>query len=320
VSRPTNGNSAQVNELAPIRTGLVGAGHWAQTMHAPLHAAPGVTELTGVWSPSPDRARALADRHGVPAFASFDALLAASEAVDFAVPPAVQAELAIEAAKAGKALLLEKPLGSSLDEAERVAAAVERTGVPNIVVLTKRFHRRTREFLASALELGPAIAVTGRYVHGGFLDDSFLGSRERTGWRRELGVLYDLGPHLLDLVDAAAGSIVSVTASGRESEAVLLSTEHEGGASGQLLLSGRVRTPDVLTDVDLYANEGHLHYTTLGMDHEAIWPEIRAEFASAVRQGTPVTVDVTRAVAVQRAVEAAARSFTARRPVDLADL
>lgn len=307
----------------PVRIGLVGAGYWAKTMHAPLHSTGRQTALTGIWSPHPERARQLASEFGVPAFDGFRQLLEASEAVDFAVPPAVQGELAVEAAEAGKALMLEKPLGATLDQAERLVRTVARHSVPTIVVFTKRFHSRTRDFLARAAEHAagsPPIAVTGRYVHGGLLDSGFLDASARGGWRRELGVLFDLGPHLLDLVDAASGPIVSIRASGDPHEAVVLATEHANGVYGQLLLSGRVATATALTDVDIYSHAGDLHYTTSGMDHEEVWPTLRTEFASAVRAGTPVTVDAARALNAQRLVEAARLSFERRCPVTLTEL
>jgi predicted dehydrogenase len=297
---------------APVRVGLVGAGQWARTMHAPLHAAGAATRLTGIWSPSGRGVAELAAEHGVTAFGSFEELLAASEAVDFAVPPRVQAGLAVEAAGAGRALMLEKPLGASLDEARRLRDAVVGAGVANIVVMTKRFHPRTREFLRSAAELtatAPAIAVTSRYVHGGFLGSGFLDADARGGWRDELGVLFDLGPHLLDLVETAAGAVVAVRASGDPREAVLVVTEHADGGAGSALLSGRVETPGVLTDVEVYSHAGTAAYSTLGMDHAEVWPVVRAEFAAAVRTGSPVTVDVRRAFRVQQLVEAAAQSL-----------
>lgn len=292
-------------------------------MHARLHTAGRETQLTGVWSKAPASARALAAEHGVPAFDSFEQLLDASEAVDFAVPPAVQAGLAVQAAEAGKALMLEKPLGATLDQADQVARAIATAGVASIVVLTKRFHPHTRAFIADALALGavsPAIAVTGRYLHGGFLDTGFLEQSERTGWRQELGVLFDLGPHLLDLVDAAAGPILSITATGNPAEAVMLASEHASGASGQFVISGRVQLPGVLTDIDLYSHAGHLHYSTSAMDNEETWPRLRSEFAAAVRDGTPVTVDASRALVVQKLVEAASLSLRERRAVAVNEL
>jgi predicted dehydrogenase len=289
-------------------------------MHAPLHSARAETELTGIWSPSGRGVPELAEAHGVPAFRNWDDLLAASEAVDFAVPPQVQAGLAIEAARAGRAVMLEKPLGVRLPQATAVAEAVRQAGVANIVVLSKRFHPRTRAFLSEAVKLverSPAVAVSARYVHGGFLGTGFLDDRERSGWRDDLGVLFDLGPHLLDLVELAGGRVLSVLALGDPAEALTVLTRHEGGATGTALLSGRVQTPVVLTDVEVYSHAGTASYTTRGMDHDEIWPVLRAEFASAVRTGSPVTVDVARALDVQRLVEAARLSLQTGASIDV---
>lgn len=296
----------------PVSVGLVGAGQWARTMHAPLHAAGRETLLTGVWSPSIRSAEELAAHYAVPAFASFDDLLESCEAVDFAVPPAAQGELAVRAARAGRALMLEKPLAASLSQAEDVVEAVTDAQVATIVVLTKRFHPNTVAFLEECRRLrnvAAPVAVTGRYVHGGFLSSGFLDSQARGGWRQDLGALFDLGPHLFDLADAAAGQITGVRATGDPREAVMVTTQHAGGAEGQLLLSGRVATAHPLTDVDLYGSSGHAHYTTRGMDHDEIWPRVRAEFAAAVRHAKPVTTDARRALHIQRIVEATSSSL-----------
>lgn len=305
-----------------VKVGLVGAGQWAGTMHAPLHSAGAETELVGVWSASGCTAAALAAEHGVRAFGTFDELLASCEAVDFAVPPPVQAELAPRAAAAGLALLLEKPLGASLHQATQVAQAVRRSGVANAVVLTKRYHHRTRGFLAAANRLrsqGALFGVTGTYLHGGLLAGGFLnaGSRAGTGgqgWRGEFGAVHDLGPHLLDLMDLAAGPIEAVRGDGGLDYAAL-TTFHSGGATGQASLSGTVGLSGVRTTVSLYSAAGSLDFTTDGMDHSECWPTLRREFADAVRLGTAVTVDVERALYIQALVEAAAVSFREQRLV-----
>jgi len=80
-----------------MRFGLVGTGPWAELAHGPgLVAAEGV-ELVGVWGRSLSRADPLAQTLGVTAYDDYAALLADVEAVAFAVPPDVQAELALEA-------------------------------------------------------------------------------------------------------------------------------------------------------------------------------------------------------------------------------
>ena len=319
--------AAQSRSYPPVKVGLVGAGQWAATMHAPLHTAGMETELVGVWSASGSSAARLAGRHGVPAFDTFEALLASCEAVDFAVPPDVQAELAPRAADAGLALLLEKPLGTSLAQAVAVADAVRRNGVANAVVLTKRYHRRTRTFLADAAALrkeSPVLGLTGTYLHGGFLDGGFLGGgfpgravRGRRDWRTEYGALYDLGPHLLDLMDLAAGSIDAIRADGTR-DYMALTTSHAGGATGQASLSGSVQLPSARTRLSVYSPAGALDYTTEGMDHSECWPVLRREFADAVRLGTAVTADAERALQIQAMVEAAALSVREQRTVAVA--
>ena len=66
------------------------------------------------------------------------------------MPPDVQAALAPRAARAGKALLLEKPIALDLAGARALADAVAESGVVTQLVLTKRYHRSTRAFLAAA--------------------------------------------------------------------------------------------------------------------------------------------------------------------------
>lgn len=330
VSDPSAGPSSPTIPPAPyspVKVGLVGAGQWAATMHAPLHTAGAGTELVGIWSAGGRSSAALAAVHGVRAFSSFEELLDSCEAVDFAAPPTVQAVLAPRAADAGLALLLEKPLGGSLDQASAVAEAVRRNRTPNAVVLTKRYHPRTRSFLAAAAELGreaPVLGITGTYLHGGFLDGGFLSTglppgQRKTGWRDEFGALYDLGPHLLDLMEVAAGPIEAVSADGSR-EYVALTTFHAGGATGQASLSGSVQLPSVRTRLSVYSPAGTLDYTTEGMDHAECWPILRREFADAVRLGSRATVDVERAVEIQAIVEAAALSAREGRRVRVADV
>jgi predicted dehydrogenase len=306
----------------PVKIGLVGAGQWAATMHAPLHSAGAETELAGIWSGSGHTASRLAAELGVPAFDSYDELLASCEAVDFAVPPSVQAGLAPRAAEAGLGLLLEKPLGVSMEQAFAVADAVRRNAVPNAVVLTKRYHQRTHRFLAAAADLSaalPVAGVTGTYLHGGFLDTGFLAGGGNSGWRGEFGALYDLGPHLLDLMELAAGPIEAVRADGSR-EYIALTTRHAGGATGQASLSGSVALPRVRTTLSVYSAAGCLDYTTEGMDHGECWPALRKEFADAVRLGTAVTVDVERALRIQALVEAAALSAKEQRQVRVSEI
>ena len=69
------------------------------------------------------------------------------DAVAFAVPPHVQAPLAVRAAQAGKHLLLEKPIALSVDDADKLVAAVEAADVASVVFFTWRFNTEIRAWL-----------------------------------------------------------------------------------------------------------------------------------------------------------------------------
>lgn len=283
----------------PVRVGLVGAGPWARTMHARMLAAGPETTLAAVWARRPEAAREVADPYGADVAATFDELLGRCEAVAFAVPPAVQAELAPRAARAGKALLLEKPLGPDLAGARAVADAVAEADVVTQLVLTKRYHPATRDFLRRARD----VEVTGArscYLHG-----AFLGGDLATAWRLEHGALLDLGPHLLDLLDESVGPIASVRGAGDPRRWTELTCEHESGAVSQASLSGAVDLPRARTRVELFGPGPELVYDTAELDHEECWPVLRTEFAAAVRAGRSGPIDAARGLRLQELLEQA---------------
>ncbi|MGW0909595.1 Gfo/Idh/MocA family protein [Streptomyces sp. NPDC002853] len=284
---------------APVRVGLVGAGPWARAMHARMLAAGPETTLAAVWARRPEAAAEVGAAYGAPAAASFEELLDMCEAVAFAVPPAVQAALAPRAAAAGRALLLEKPLGADLEAARAVADAVAEHQVISQLVLTKRYHPATRAFLAEAASRD----VTGArscYLHGAFLEGDFA-----TAWRLEHGALLDLGPHLLDLLDTAVAPIFSVRATGDPTRWIELTCEHENGAVSQASLSGSVKLPRARTRVELFGPGEELVYDTADIDHEECWPILRREFATAVRTGQGTGIDAAHGLHIQRLLDSA---------------
>ena len=127
--------------------GSVGAGPWAKVFHAPMLAAGPATTLAAVWARRAEAARAFVAGHGGVVAASFNELIDAYDAVAFAVPPDVQAELAPHAATSGNHLLLEKPLAFSLPDAERIVEAVDNAGVQSVLMLRNRFTEAGRTFV-----------------------------------------------------------------------------------------------------------------------------------------------------------------------------
>jgi predicted dehydrogenase len=215
-----------------MRFGLVGTGHWAGITHAPaLATTPGVA-LTSVWGRDRLAAQALAARHGATAHPDFDAFLDSVDAVAFAVPPHVQAPLAIRAAEAGKHLLLEKPIALSAETADELVAAVEKAKVASVVFFTWRFNLEIRAWLADEQARG---GWSGSGWSGGvaiWLGTSLQpGSPFNTPWRQEKGALWDLGPHMVAMLWACLGRVTAVTAIAGLGDVAHLVLRHEGGAS-----------------------------------------------------------------------------------------
>src|SRR4051812_37095777 len=106
-----------------MRFGVLGTGFWAREVHAAAIAEHPTAELAGIWGRDLAKATALGAEFDVPGYADVDALLADVDAVAFALPPNVQAPLAVRAAEAGRHLLLEKPLALTVADADRVVDA-----------------------------------------------------------------------------------------------------------------------------------------------------------------------------------------------------
>lgn len=218
-----------VSEVAClVRFGLVGTGPWAGMAHGPgLLAAEGV-ELVGVWGRSPERARILAMELGVSVYDDFEALLVEVDAVAFAVPPEIQAELALMAANAGKHLLLDKPVALTVAAADALRDTATSAGVASVVFFTDRFADASRTWFREVR--------TTEGWRGGWLR-SFSSLQEpgnpfgSSSWRWESGALWDTGPHALSTLSAALGPARSLTAVGGAGDLVTLVIRHESGAT-----------------------------------------------------------------------------------------
>ncbi len=217
-----------------MRFGLVGTGPWAGIAHGPgLIAAEGV-ELVGVWGRSPEKVRNLATGLGVEAYDDFEALLTNVEAVAFAVPPEVQAELALTAAQAGKHLLLDKPVAMTVAAAHAVRDAAAAAGVASVVFFTDRFVDTSRAWSRD-------VQGTEGW-RGGWL--RWFSSLQEEGnpfgsspWRWESGALWDIGPHALSTLGAALGPVRSLTAVGGDGDLVTLVIRHESGVTSTASLT-----------------------------------------------------------------------------------
>lgn len=270
---------------------------------APVLAASADTELVGIWARRPEAATELAARHATTAMRSVEELIEGSDAVAFAVPPAVQATLAGRAARAGRAVLLEKPIAADLAGAEALADAVREAGVASAVVLTWRYTATVRHFLAEAR----AVEAVG--ARGWFLSGSLLGGPFATPWRLAEGALLDLGPHVLDLLDAAVGEITSVRATGDPLRWVSVVCEHINGAVSEAALSASLTLDPHRGGVEVYGRDSMASVDCGSAVQPGDLASIPAYFADVVRSGRRHDLDVHRGLHLQRLLDAAARDL-----------
>ncbi|WP_225834297.1 Gfo/Idh/MocA family protein [Streptomyces sp. NK08204] len=218
-----------------MRIGLLGTGPWARAAYAPALAGHPGLDFAGVWGRRADAATALAGRYGVRAYGEVDALLADVDAVAVALPPSVQAELAVRAARAGRHLLLDKPLALGVAEARAVVQAVERTGVASVVFFTTRFQREPEAWMAEQACRGGWFTAQAQWLGAVFTGDSPFAA---SPWRREKGALWDVGPHALSVLLPVLGDVRQVVAAVHgPADTVHLVLDHTAGASSTLTLS-----------------------------------------------------------------------------------
>ena len=111
--------------MGRIRVGVWGAGAWGEK-HARIYEGLPDVELVGVHDRDPERAEAVASRHGGQPFARPEALLARCDAVSIAVPTVDHRGAAEQALAAGCHVLVEKPMAASVEEADAMLQAARR--------------------------------------------------------------------------------------------------------------------------------------------------------------------------------------------------
>jgi predicted dehydrogenase len=175
-----------------LRWGLMGTARINRTIVARLHALPR-HEIVAVASRDVDRAATYATRWRIPAaVGSYEALLAREDVdvVYIPLPNTMHAEWAVRAAEAGKHVLCEKPLATTVPEVDAMIDAARRTGVRISEAFMYRHHTQTATVrgIVARGDLGVV-----RLVRGCFSFD--LDRPQDIRWSPELGggALWDVG-------------------------------------------------------------------------------------------------------------------------------
>ena len=199
---------------APVRIALIGAGIIAQ------HHAHVFTELAdrvvlvAVADPDRAKARALAAGTGARCYGSVTEVLAADQIdlVVVATPTGTHADIAIEALEAGTHVMIEKPAEVTLEHADRIIAAQERSGTLVTVISQHRFDPST-ELLVAAIARGELGCLTSGVASiDWWRGQSYYDSGDWRGtWALDGGgALMNQGVHTIDLLVAALGTPVEV--------------------------------------------------------------------------------------------------------------
>lgn len=276
----------------PLRIGLLGTGPWARNTQAPALAAhPGV-ELSGVWGRRVEAAEALATAHGTRAYtgeAGIDALLEASDAVAFALPPDIQAPLAVRAAEAGCHILMDKPVATTVEGARAVAEAAEKAGVASVVFCTLRFAPETSAWIAEQTSLGGWFTARAQWL-GSLYAEGSASEYADSPWRREKGGLWDVGPHALSVLIPVLGEVEHLTAARGPADTTHLILRHTSGASSTVTLG--LSAPPAAAGMDIEVRGAGGVAAIPGWDGaEAAFRGAVDALAEAVRTGVPHACD-----------------------------
>ena len=200
--------------MKPIRTAVIGTGSISD-FHLKSYARHPDAELVAVCDLNAERARKKADQFGAAkSYSDYKELLADPDidAVSVCTWNNTHAEISIAALRAGKHVLVEKPLCTAVEEALRIREAVEETGKQLMIGYVRRYDpnaRLLKEFVDKG-EFGDLYYAKASSIRRHGNPGGWFADRSRSGG----GPLIDIGVHMIDLCWYMMGKPKAVTVSG----------------------------------------------------------------------------------------------------------
>lgn len=255
--------------MPEFNVGLVGCGAVAD-WHANYGYAQliDLVRLAAVCDTRADRATALANRFDARPYTDLAVMLAdpSIHGVDLCVPHHLHAPLALQALAAGKHVLVEKPIATRVEDAERMVALAAERGLTLCVSEQYPFSppfQKAREMIQAG-EIGKLVTIRTHRV--GYLEGIWM----RDGWRQNAtvaggGMLLDQGCHYTNIARLMAGDVAAVaafTANTRSDwvgdDTATLILRFKSGLLGEALYCWGTRTPHVGAECYVYGERGHL--------------------------------------------------------------
>ena len=343
--------------MSKLRVAVVGCGQLARTAHLPLLARNPDVEVVGLCDPSQttlDQCALLAPT--AKRYSSIDALFDSHsvDAVVISLPSHLHTDAAVAAFRRGAHVYLEKPVASTIADAQRIIEAWRQSNRVGMIGQNFRFNPLAKKIrdLVSAGSIGKVVSVVTHYSTGRPPADSWRRSRATGG-----GALLDLAVHHVDFARFALASefgTVSARIESRESDhdfaqlsltmsndtVVEIKAEFGGAFHDRIEVRGdkatlwidRAHSVDVGRSpagrrIGMWSSvrahiptPGRVGYWALRRRspfHEPSYAIALAAFVDAVKHGTSPSPDLMDGLAALAAVDAAERSSASGQPVSM---
>ena len=250
------------------RAGVIGAGAISQALHLPGYQKDRRATLVAFADPAVARHHEVLEEYPrLRAYSDYETMLASEEldVVSVASPNVFHAEQAVAALRSGCHVLCEKPIATTLRDANKMIAASKKARRKLMIGFTHRMFRgpqRCKELLAKR-RIGKPFMIRVRFAHGGpypgWAKSSWFYNRELSAG----GAMLDMGIHAIDLCHWLIGPIASVSAQAATlikkidvDDNALLQLEFRNGALGYIEV-GWTSMPG-FSGFEIYATKGTL--------------------------------------------------------------
>lgn len=245
--------------------GIIGCGDVVKRKSGPALLQAERSEVKAVMRRNLSRAQEYASEHEIPVATDEAQEVIGDPGVDVvyvATPPNSHKKYAVAGAKAGKDVVLEKPMGMDAEEARRIIEVSSKEGVELFVAYYRRFYPHVQKF-REILKNGKIGKPVQGYVHISFAPP------EDPGWREELeisggGWFVDVASHRVDLlafllgsIEEASGVVTSFESGNDLEDTVTLSLKFDSGAQASVQADFYTSRP--ADELYIHGTEGTLY-------------------------------------------------------------
>lgn len=246
--------------------GIIGTGMIAE-FHAAAIADIADAKLVGCYNRTAEKATAFAEKHGITAYDDLDAMLANPDihVVTIGTASGAHTEPAVAAAKAGKHVIVEKPLDVTLARCDAIIEACQQNNVKLATIFPSRFHGPATE-MKKAIDSGRfgTLSLGDAYVKWFRTQEYYDSGAWRGTWKLDGGgALMNQAIHSVDLLCWLMGDVESITANcnlvGHErievEDVAVASLKFKNGALGTIEASTAVY-PGYLKRIEIHGTKG----------------------------------------------------------------